>query len=294
MPWHQFWKRKNKEAESETESAATESLPPHMQQIIQDRKRPDGASPDLQTKLSRLERNRLASLYDIEQGELAIQAGNPWQQRIQLLTEAMATVQADLNETKLIRRSPSSPPPDVSIEAIGAEIEPIAAVRFTIGEETFLYEEELDWSERGHQLAQSELQRRSGDVSQVIPEDAAGSLRDPLVRHLDESLFVFASDMRDRALDQLSLPQAVSLKDLAKPCPVCGGWTDWLGRCQACRQREAALQDLKREENRLLTERGREAEEQYRLKERLPIARRRLRDLDADIETLRSQISRSM
>lgn len=288
MPWHQFWKRKSPVEDAEVPSA----LPPHMQNIVQERKRPAGTSPDLQTKLTRLERNRLANLFDIEQGELAVQPDNPWYQRIQLLTEAMATVQTDITAARVVVPSPYLAPPDLAIDRLETGSDPVASVQFRIGTVDFRYEEDLDWSERGHQLAQSELSRRAGSVSDVIPTDSQSDLRAELVHHLDESLFVFASDMRDRTIDQMPLPDKVTLSDLAKPCPVCGGWTDWLGRCQACRQRDASLQALKREENRLLTERGREAEEQHRLKERLPIARRRLRDIDAEITEIQSAMSR--
>lgn len=291
MPWHQFWKRKS--ADDTAEAGVPSTLPPHMQKIVQERKRPAGTSPDLRTRLTRLERNRLASLFDIEQGELAVQADNPWYQRIQLLTEAMDTVQTDLASARIVVPSAYLAPPEFAIDHLQISYDPVASVQFQIGQVEFRYEEDLDWSERGHQLAQSELSRRSGSVAEIIPVSTDASLRTGLIHHLDESLFVFASDMRDRSLDQTPLPDDVTLFDLAKPCPVCGGWTDWLGRCQSCRQRDATLQALKREENRLLTERGREAEEQHRLKERLPIARRRLRDIDADIAEIQSQVSRA-
>ena len=94
---------------------------------------------------------------------------------------------------------------------------------------------------------------------------------------------MFASDLRDRTLDGEPVPAAATLADLARPCPQCGGWTDWRGTCQACASRAAAAASLKREERRLLDERAAEAEEQHRVAERLPLARRRLRDLDAQI-----------
>jgi hypothetical protein len=293
MPWHQFWKRNN-DAENEPGEAVPEApsatLPPHMQRIVGERKRPEGAAPDLKAKLARLERNRLASLYDIEQGELANAADNPWRQRIELLTDAVSTVQEDLKSTSRVIPGPFHQLPETAITSIEVSTEPMASVAFSIGNERFSYSEDIDWSERSHQLAQSELQLREGGVSRLVPDDVDAGLREPLRAHLEESLFVFASYLRYQVLDDQPLPPNPTLADLANPCPVCGGWTDWHGTCQNCRQRDVSLQALKREENRLFTERDREAEEQHRLKERLPIARRKLRDIDAEIEQLRAQM----
>lgn len=87
-------------------------------------------------------------------------------------------------------------------------------------------------------------------------------------------------------LDGEPLPERITLEELAKPCPKCGGWTDWRGICQACAQRTAATAELKREELRLLDERAAEAEERHRLIERVPLARRRLRDIHNEIASL--------
>ncbi|HYJ13121.1 MAG TPA: hypothetical protein VEW66_06000, partial [Thermomicrobiales bacterium] len=64
------------------------------------------------------------------------------------------------------------------------------------------------------------------------------------------------------------------------------GWTDWRGTCQACAQRQASLASLRREATRLLDERTVEAEERHKLIDGLPLARRRLRDVDADLVRL--------
>jgi hypothetical protein len=261
-----------------------------MQRIVEERRKPDAANQDIKSKLARLERSRLAAIYDVEQGELAASPDNPWRERIDLLTQAMKTVEEDRARLRIIEPSPFFPLPASPITGIAVETDPVADVSFQVGGQHFHYEEDRDWAERGHQLTHTELRRLTGAVSALLPADVPAELRDPLLAHLDESLFVFASDMRDRTLDQIALPDQPLLTDLAQPCPVCGGWTDWQGRCQACRNREVAMQALKREENRLLSERSQEAEERHRLAERLPIALRRLKDIEVEIEALRAQM----
>jgi hypothetical protein len=292
MPWHQFWKRSTTEVEppvKPSDNPAAKPLPPHMQRVVEERRRPE-TGPDPKARLARLERERTAILFDIEQGELALAPENPWRQRIELLTAAMTTVQEDLARERAVKPSPYLPLPPTPITNLDVKAESPAAIGFDVGEEHFAYTEDLDWAERGHQVAQSELILRQGSVEPLIPAGTEPSLAGILREHLDESLFVFASDLRDRVLDQELLPENVTLDQFAQPCPVCGGWMDWKKRCQACRNREVALQSLKREENRLLSERAREAEELHRLTERLPIARRKLRDIDLEIGQLRASI----
>jgi hypothetical protein len=292
MPWHQFWKRSTTEVEppiKPSENPATQTLPPHMQRVVEERRRPE-AAPDPKVRLARLERERTAILFDIEQGELALAPENPWRQRIGLLTDAMSTVQEDIARERVVKPSPFLPLPPTPITKLEVKAESPAEVAFDVGSERFAYSEDLDWAERGHQVTQSELILRQGSVEPLIPAGTESKLAQLLREHLDESLFVFASDLRDLVLDQEPLPEDVTLDQLAQPCPVCGGWMDWKKRCQACRNRDVTLQSLKREENRLLSERAREAEELHRLTERLPIARRKLRDIEREIEQLRASM----
>jgi hypothetical protein len=275
MPWHQFWKRSTTEVEppiKPPENPASQALPPHMQRVVEERRRPE-AAPDPKARLVRLERERTAILFDIE-----------------LLTDAMSTVQEDIACERVVKPSPFLPLPPTPITKLEVKAESPAEVAFDVGSERFAYSEDLDWAERGHQVTQSELILRQGSVEPLIPAGTESTLAELLREHLDESLFVFASDLRDRVLDQEPLPEDVTLDQLAQPCPVCGGWMDWKKRCQACRNRDVALQSLKREENRLLSERAREAEELHRLTERLPIARRKLRDIEREIEHLRASM----
>ena len=312
MSWRQFWKKPDQDNEQKERPAATPDppglgrprvtppeqsgtpgqrvLPAHMQRIVEERKRPERPPLDNRAKLARLERARLAAIFDVEQGELAASPVNPWRDRISLLTDAMKTVEEDRRKLQQVEPAPYHPLPATPILDIAVETEPVASVSFAVGSERFGYAEERDWAERGHSVTIGELKLRAGDAGALVPADTPDDLVDALRAHLEESLFVFASDMRDRTLDQVELPADATLADLGKPCPVCGGWQDWMGRCQVCRNRDANLQLLKREENRLLSDRAREAEERHRLEERLPVARRRLKDIETEIAALQRQM----
>src|SRR5690349_12507611 len=57
------------------------SLPPHMQRVVQERRRSGTSAegkPDLRQRLARLQQQRLAILFDVDQGELAEAEENPW------------------------------------------------------------------------------------------------------------------------------------------------------------------------------------------------------------------------
>jgi hypothetical protein len=302
MPWFQFRKRHDEPATTEPapelaqETAGTahntlgSALPPHMQRIVEERGRERTArkAATADQRLATMQQQRLAMLYDIEQGELAASDENPWQHRIELLTEALGTVQDDLRAVAEAAPSPWHPLPATPVTDIDIAIieDDIATIAYTVDGQRFTYAEERDWAERGHQLARPELEQTNGDPAALVPADTPAALREPLAQHLRESLYVFAADLRDLTLDGEPLPQQPTLADMGKPCPACGGWTDWRGRCEACTIRKARQQELKREEARLLSERAQEAEERHRLVERLPISRRRLADLDAEIAAL--------
>ena len=314
MSWLHFWKRDTERAlqeaaESATPDAKTQPahpiagspgaqdsrmLPLHMQQIVGERRRPaDTRVTDPALRLARMKKQRLALIFDVDQGELAASDDNPWTNRIALLTDAMETVYEDQERLRTAPRPPYFAVPATLITHLETSDHQPFEVTFTIGPETFSYQEELDWAERGHQRALPELIRRTGSAGPLVLDDIPPDLRNALGAHLSHSLDVFASDMRDRRLDQEPLPLNPTLADLAKPCPSCGGWTDWKGRCATCAVRAAEEMRLKREERRLLDERAREAEERHRLTERLPMARRRLADLDAEMDALENELQSS-
>jgi hypothetical protein len=159
-------------------------------------------------------------------------------------------------------------------------------VSFGIGAERFVYAEELDWAERGFQIARSDLQREEGDAAALVPTDVPPGERDELVSVLSASLFAFATEARDATLEERPLPTAATLADFARPDPTFGGWTEWDGSSPRRRAHEERIAALAREADRLRAERDEELEEEARWQERLPIAQRRLRDVDEEIAAL--------
>jgi len=298
MPWFNLRKPANTPNEDTAQKPDPEqkpapqqgarTLPLHMQRIVEDRSRPQ-RDVSVEARRAAFERKRLAIEFDIAQGELASEEENPWTHRIELLTEALETVKEDQQALKHMTPEPSAPVPLVPITDITIEKGEGINVGFSIDGHRFRYEEVLDWSERGHTVAAPELRVVECPVGEIIPDAIPDDLREPLTRHLTDSLAVFATDLRDRALDDAPIPESPTLADLARECPICGGWADWNGRCDACTRRKGQEQALRMEQNRLLQERANEAEERHRLAERLPLARRRLRDLEDDIAACERQ-----
>lgn len=264
---------------------ATHGAPQHRPAISRPSGPPDEAARERRRR--ELLRRWAAVLFDIEQGELALRPENPWQERIDLLGDALATIDAD--REALARRLPEPtfplpPAPITGIEATTAGDH--AIVRFAISGEQFAFAEEIDWDERGGAVVRGDLRHQAGDAARLIPGETPSELRDALAQHLTDSVAVFATDLRDRALAGEPLPSSPTLADLARPCPECGGWGDWHRRCPACTRQEMERQALNAEAERLEAERSREAEERHRWAERLPIAHRRLADIEADLAAL--------
>jgi hypothetical protein len=240
-------------------------------------------------QLERLLRRRDSIVFDVEQSESALDDDNIWTRRVETLDEAIANVLADRTIREVVNPLPAIPLPPTPIEDISVETGPPASASFRIGNEVFTYEEEIDWAERGTQIVRPDLNHVAGDPSRILPADFAGERHEALIAHLRESLFELATALRDEVIETGTTTIAANLAALAKPCPVCGNWLDWHGICQTCRLREWDLQQLAAEEQRLRTERAHELEERNRLVERLPIARRRLAEVDAEIAALSSR-----
>jgi hypothetical protein len=293
MVWRRIF---NPDDESETppndeEPRPQRAVPPHIAERLNIQPQRTGSAVDLRRRVARLQNQREQVLYDIAQGELALEIDNPWKQRVGLLTETLETVEADRERAERAEPEPYWQVPPTPITDPVAEIEnDVAAVRFTVGDERFAWEEPLDWAERGHQIARTELRHIEGDPAAMMPDNVPPELQDALLAHLDHSLFVFATVLRDAQLDEAALPEGRTLADLARPCPECGGWMDYRGRCQACARRKMRLRELFQERGRLLNERAAEIEEQHRMAEGLPLARRRLRDIEAEIAKLEQKV----
>jgi hypothetical protein len=82
------------------------------------------------------------------------------------------------------------------------------------------------------------------------------------------------------------LPEHITLSDLAQPDRVNGGWLEWNGVSLEGVRRQTIAREIDAEERRLLAERSREVEEMEKLADRLPIAQRRLSEVDAEIAAL--------
>ena len=86
------------------------------------------------------------------------------------------------------------------------------------------------------------------------------------------------ADPGDRGLDLT--------EELARPDELNGGWLDWNGHSALGSEKQAKLREIESEEHRLLAERARDIEDMEKLADRLPIALRRLADVDAEIAAL--------
>ncbi len=286
-----FWERENTPATVPIAvSPATPEVAPRARGFQppppRDQPTTSNLSAEENDKLARLHRRRDAVMIDVEQAESASQPDNPWQERLALIDEAIAAVERDRKALATLPSQPAAPLPPTPITNIQISAEAPSSVSFGIGSERFDYSEDIDWAERGTQLVKPDLVHRSGDPATLIPTAFPDDRREALREHLAASLFVFATDLRDRALNDIPLPETPTLADLARPCSVCGGWQDWHGTCAECQRRLWQRQQLNAEEARLQGERKREDEERARLADRLPIARRRLAEVDAEIAAL--------
>jgi len=293
MPRWRFWKRDNSPPTTQpVGSSAPPPVAPNARgfQSPPPRDQPSSnLNADGDDKLARLRRRRDAVLFDVEQAESAAAPENPWQERIALLDEALAAVEHDRNALAALPVRPGIPLPPTPITNIEATGETPASVSFSVGHETFRFTEDVDWAERGTQLVRPELVQRTGDAAALVPSSIADERREELRQHLDGSLFVFATDLRDRVLNARPMPEMPTLADLARPCHDCGGWQDWHGTCAECQRRSWRRQQLDAEKERLGREREREEDERARIADRLPIARRRLAEVDAEIAALGGQ-----
>jgi hypothetical protein len=242
--------------------------------------------PGRAAERDKLLRRREAVMFDVEQAELALEPENPWMERVALLDQAIDQTQAELERTSSLIEPPGAPFPPLPIQNISVSLVEPVSVSFSVGSAPFHYEEEQDWAERGSQLARGELQLVEGDPASILTEEAPSPARDRRVQFLTSALFVFASDLRDRALNGEPIPEGPTLADLATPDPEHGGWRDWKGHSPARAQKQSLLHELRAEEERLLANRAQELDDLAKWADRLPIARRRLAEVDAEIAAL--------
>lgn len=276
MVWKRLFGRGEPPAEPAVAAAPATRRPRRTDTLVT-------SDPALRDRLDQLRRRRELVQSDVERAEAAGRPKNPWQERMDLLDESRATVAAELAALEREPPALSFPLPETAINGIEAAAGEPAAVRFAIDAERFVFEEETDWDQRGGPVVRGELRQRTGAAERLVPESTPVELREALAAHLRDSVTVFATDLRDRGVEGEALPTGATLADLARPCPDCGGWRDWRGTCARCAERAFRRQGLRAEADRLTKEREEEAAERRKWAERLPVARRRLADVEAEI-----------
>jgi hypothetical protein len=280
-----FWDKPNAEettgTPAGTEPPERSTALPHGTVVIRDAER---------RRLYRLLQRKANIEYDIAAAHSAFLPENRWTERIEQLSDAILQAEQDIAAAE---PEPSTAPP-VELPATPVEIievstrEPVS-VRLSIGANQILYREEVDWAERGHQLALPQLTRAEGDVDPLLPDLPPEIERDKLVEHLRHGMSIIANEALERAIDKEPLP-TFTLADLVRPCRRCGGWLDPKGRCPSCAQLEWQLRGIREDRDRLIKERNDVREDLARIKDRLPVFNRQLIDVEADIQKLRDKV----
>lgn len=246
---------------------------------------PRPSAPPAPDRIATLQRRRDGILFDVEQSELASQPENPWRERIDLLEQTIDDIRKERENLDNVRRI-DRPAPANQLVTIGRVIwEDPASVEFSIANERFRYESEIDWAERGTYVTRNELERRLGDPSLFAPARWPEDEQQAFTERLNESLFIFATDLRHLAENGETLPAEVSLADLISSCPVCGDWQLWGGFCPSCAERDRQRKALEDEIAARLQDISAEEEERAKIAERLPIALRRLADVEMELKS---------
>lgn len=270
-----FWRREV-ESDAEPTTATSQSLIAP----IRDAER---------RRLGRLETRRRNLEFDLSRAESAFLPHNRWTERVEQLDQAIAQANDDIAQ---LVPSPSDiptvqlAPEPISVEVIST-VEPAEVVLRTAGV-TLDYREEVDWAERGHQLALPVLALFQGDVQPLIPDTLDVTQQGRLAGHLRNSFSIIANEALERATDNQPVPE-VTLAGITRPCTQCGGWLDPKGRCPACTQLDWQRDEIAVAAQRLAHERSEVIAEMEQARERLPVVRRQLQELDHDIAELRAK-----
>jgi len=282
MPGWKFWETVQPEEETPpaTAPAGRFNVRPRTDLV-------GGALPADQAAASRvsaLRKRRDEVLFDVEEATLAGETVNPWLSRVATIEEATRAVEADL--AGIARPDAAGPGlalPSTAVMVAAITDAPSPLVTIRVGATEIVYVEDLDWSERGHQLARTELHLELGDPSSLVPPSVGEDHRAELVEVLGDSLFRLATEARDASTVKRAMPPSRPLSALAVPDDEFGGWVDVTGSSPRRRAHAVRVAELTAELERLRTERDKELEEMARWRERLPIAQRRLRDVDEQI-----------
>ena len=233
-----------------------------------------------------LRRRRDALLYEIERGEDARQPDNPWAARIALLTESLDTIATDRAALDHEPAAPTWPVPSLPVRDIDVQTAEPLSVRFTVGAETFRFAEQQDWDNRGGIVVRGDLEPTSGTVGAVMPEELPPDIRQAFTASVAAALLAFAVRLRDDALAGEAHHSVNILRDIVTDDDEAGGWRDLHGANPVRLDRAYRRQQLRAQEDRLIADRNAERDEQRTLTDRLPVARRRLEQVEADLARL--------
>ncbi len=290
MPWWEFWKPRDGSAMSEPVApersdqprTASYSSPPPLRTPTTSALSPERR----ERRISDLIRRRDGLRFDIEQGELAQGPDNPWQERIALLQESMATIAADRAQLAAIPPEPTWPVPALPVSDVAVSVADPTRVAFRIDGQPFEFIEATDWDNRGGMVVRGDLRQTVGDSSMISAGGSDTSPPSDWQPTLDSALLTFALALRDAALEGTARPTVTTLRDIIREDDEVGGWTNFHGTNNVRVQRAYRRQELRAEEERLRQELAREDEQRRTLVDRLPVARKRLATVMDDLETL--------
>ncbi len=279
MPRINFWKRDRSDHMEDATSSST-AAPSISTAPIRDAER---------RRLSRLLTRRSNIEFDLSQAETAFLPQNRWTERIEQLDAAITQAGEDLEH---LNPGPGDEPlvelPSTPIQIDVRSVEIPSEIVIRCGNESLLFREEVDWAERGHQMALPNLMHVEGHVNSQIPDNLSSEIREHLIVHLHNSFSIIANDALTRASNDEPM-RMLALSDLVQRCKTCGNWLDPLNRCPACAALDWRRNEIVSETNRLIDERNNVMAELQRTRERLPVFRRQLQDVDRDIEELRAK-----
>ena len=227
--------------------------------------------------------------YDLQRAHEALTNENQWTERIEQLNQAVEQALEDRTAVEPVKpelERPQLGPVPVQVASL-REAEP-AEVTLHAGGIDITYREEIDWAERGHQVALPELRRVEGDVDPLLPQLPNEEIAQELREHLRHSLAIHANQVLEHAAEGTSTPE-LTLADMTTTCERCGGWLDQKGRCPHCAQLEWKRQEIDADLRRLRQERDEVIHDLERQRERLPIIQRQIFETEADIKKLRDK-----
>lgn len=227
--------------------------------------------------------------YDLERAREAFQEENQWTERIEQLNQAVEQAMADREAIEPDREPVHRPQLDATPVQVSElkETEP-AHITLTIEQVSISYTEEIDWAERGHTVSMPELNRVDGDVDELMPEMQDETIARELREHLRHSLATYANQVLEHEAAGTE-PPAMTLADMTRRCPDCGGWLDQKQRCPHCAELNWKREEIDDDLRRIRKERDDVIADLERQQERYPVIERQLKETRDDIAKLRAK-----